>query len=496
MLLRIVKVAQSLTICQKPLALDNMSCYYLGVKQKFCKGEVRMKKIILTSLFSIILIASMTFCANADEVISVYVNGYKVEFDVQPQLIKDRTMVPMRKIFEAMGANIQWDETTQTVTAKKSYAEGKYNIVEMQIDNNIMKKDGTDIVLDVPPTIIDDRTLVPVRAVSEAFNAEVQWSERNNSVVIGTGNYKLYKDYYNIPDFGDFFNIALSSSQYNDITYTESFQYSTPVSKLENFNLEAYANILSGMGWNVYEHPDDALSLNFLNLDDPSFIFSINIGLDGDKSNAIFEISIKESMKVFTIDGEIKILPLNQVEQMEENTWGYTFPLAGRSFWIHRDVIIDSENRLGKWPDEKLYDLPSINQITIVDYKENTILYDNAGTGHIKKVIVDLNGQQYIMDTAEFTRLFQDGIWEDSDGTYSADPKSSYGISDYNWDRIQLGLVWIGMSKTELLLAKGTPDDINRTVTDVGTIEQLVYTIGDNMSFYYIQDGVLTGWQD
>lgn len=52
MLLWIVKVAQSLTICRKPLALDNVSCYYLGVKQKFCKGGERLMESNLRDEFN------------------------------------------------------------------------------------------------------------------------------------------------------------------------------------------------------------------------------------------------------------------------------------------------------------------------------------------------------------------------------------------------------------------------------------------------------------
>ncbi len=111
--------------------------------------------------------------------IKVLLNGAEVGFDVHPQTISDRTMVPMRAIFEALGATVEWDGETQTVTSVK----GETNIsLTIGVPGIII--DGTEKALDVAPIVIDGRTLVPVRAVSEAFNLNVDWDETTKTVLI------------------------------------------------------------------------------------------------------------------------------------------------------------------------------------------------------------------------------------------------------------------------------------------------------------------------
>jgi len=116
---------------------------------------------------------------NNDEGIKVLLNGTKLTFDVPPQLINGRTMVPMRKIFEEMGAQVEWDNDTQTVTATKDDI-----IIIMKINNVVISVKGEEITLDVPPQLVDGRTLVPVRAVVEGLGADVQWDGMTQTVII------------------------------------------------------------------------------------------------------------------------------------------------------------------------------------------------------------------------------------------------------------------------------------------------------------------------
>ena len=90
-------------------------------------------------------------------------------------------IVPMRKIFEVLGASVDWSEETSTVTARKDKTE-----ISLTIGSNIMLKNGKKIELDVPAKVINDRTLVPIRAVSEGLGARVEWDEENQAVWIWT----------------------------------------------------------------------------------------------------------------------------------------------------------------------------------------------------------------------------------------------------------------------------------------------------------------------
>lgn len=104
--------------------------------------------------------------------IIVMVDGNKVIFDVQPQIIDGRTMVPVRGIFEALNAIVDWDGSTQTVIAKKDNT-----IIRITINQKSFTKNNESKKLDVPAQIINGRTLVPVRAIGESFDCTVLWDD-------------------------------------------------------------------------------------------------------------------------------------------------------------------------------------------------------------------------------------------------------------------------------------------------------------------------------
>lgn len=113
--------------------------------------------------------------------IRVIVNGKQVAFDQKPVIENGRTLVPMRAIFEALNADVQWDNDTRSVLAEA--ANGTK--ITLMIDSKNMLINGKDmIVLDVPAKIMGSRTMVPLRAVSEAFNCKVDWDGGNRLVTI------------------------------------------------------------------------------------------------------------------------------------------------------------------------------------------------------------------------------------------------------------------------------------------------------------------------
>jgi hypothetical protein len=102
-----------------------------------------------------------------------------VELDVPPTIINDRTMLPLRAIFEALGAMVSWEEETKTVFAIKGDT-----VIAMQIGQDVMYVGGDRIELDSPSVIVEDRTLVPVRAVAEALGNKVEYDEETKTVTI------------------------------------------------------------------------------------------------------------------------------------------------------------------------------------------------------------------------------------------------------------------------------------------------------------------------
>ena len=138
----------------------------------------------MKKLLSILLVITMSlsFCVlnvSAEENIKVIIDITNVKFDVPPTIVNGRTLVPLRAIFEALGATVEWDDATQTVTSEKGETK-----ISLTINSNIMTVNGEEKTLDVPATLIDSRTLVPVRAISESFGLQVGWDGENNIVSI------------------------------------------------------------------------------------------------------------------------------------------------------------------------------------------------------------------------------------------------------------------------------------------------------------------------
>ncbi len=107
---------------------------------------------------------------------SVKVTG----LDQSPVIINDRTFVPMRAVFEALGCQVGWEGDTKTVTVNKDGVE-----VTLVIGNSTMQvnKNGqvSSVALDAAPVIINGRTLLPLRAPAEAFGYSVEWDPETSS---------------------------------------------------------------------------------------------------------------------------------------------------------------------------------------------------------------------------------------------------------------------------------------------------------------------------
>lgn len=181
-----------------------------------------MKKIASLTMVVLLLLGMFAFNVSAQENVSVYIEGEKVEFDVQPQIINGRTMVPMRKIFEQLGATVEWEQTTQTITGKK-----EDTTIIMQIDNNELSVNDNVSTLDVAPIVVDGRTLVPVRAIAESFGIDVLWYGDIETVAIYSDKDSIEKkSFYNLK--GDSVEI--------DVNFEENYLalgWASDISKIE-----------------------------------------------------------------------------------------------------------------------------------------------------------------------------------------------------------------------------------------------------------------------
>ncbi|MEW6183329.1 MAG: copper amine oxidase N-terminal domain-containing protein [Bacillota bacterium] len=144
---------------------------------------VRRLRACTISAFVAILILFAGGIAPAAAAITVKIDGQRLSFglDPSPQIIQGRTLVPLRAIFEALGAEVQWQATTQTVIATKGSTTITLCVGQREALRNTEK-----ITLDVPAMIIKGRTMVPLRFVSEALGTNVSWDGESQTVRIST----------------------------------------------------------------------------------------------------------------------------------------------------------------------------------------------------------------------------------------------------------------------------------------------------------------------
>lgn len=139
-----------------------------------------MKKNLTIFLAFLIYITSILGVA-ADNDITVKIGEQPIVFDVPPQIINNRTMVPMRKIFETLGATVEWNPSTKTIKAEKAHTT-----ITLTIDDPKMSVNDNIVTLDVPACLVNNRTFVPIRAIAEAFKTEVSWDETTKTVSISS----------------------------------------------------------------------------------------------------------------------------------------------------------------------------------------------------------------------------------------------------------------------------------------------------------------------
>ena len=154
-----------------------------------------MKKITsFLLIFTLLFTFCLTGCAAAESnegfTLSMQidnpimtVNGAEKEIDegrgTVPVVINDRTLVPIRAIIEAVGGMVSYDDDTQTV-----FLEYNGDFVTLAIGNTTAYFNETPNTLDVEPTVINERTMLPIRFIAESFKFNVDWTGETQTITI------------------------------------------------------------------------------------------------------------------------------------------------------------------------------------------------------------------------------------------------------------------------------------------------------------------------
>ena len=121
---------------------------------------------------------------NAEKIHIIIDNTPIEKFNMEPIILNGRTLVPLRDVFEKMNAKVYWDNTERKATIKKDNNE-----VIFQIDNNEAIKNSIDVIkLEVPAKIINNYTMVPLRAISDSLGYNIEWNNNTRTIFITEPN--------------------------------------------------------------------------------------------------------------------------------------------------------------------------------------------------------------------------------------------------------------------------------------------------------------------
>lgn len=257
-----------------------------------------MKRMIM-----LMVILSIAFCINAtsfaEDAINVMIDGNYIEFDVAPRIFDGRTMVPIRTIFEKMGATVEWNSDTNSAICTKGNT-----VVKMTVDNMGIDVNNYIIWMDIPPFIRDGSILAPARYVAEAFGADVKWDEANSTVVITTTPQSVLSGKIIVVDAGHGINSSTKKEPIapNSSETKRAFVSGTSGARQseEQLNLSVskkLQKILESKGATVYmtrtEHKTDvsnidrAVFANNLGAD-----ISVKIHADGNNNKSVHGVSV------------------------------------------------------------------------------------------------------------------------------------------------------------------------------------------------------------
>jgi hypothetical protein len=113
--------------------------------------------------------------------VSVSIDGVEQRYEQMPVIVDGSTLTPLRAIFEAMGARVTWEASTQTATGIKGGTT-----VQLTIGSSAALVNGKSVKLDQPAALINGYTMAPARFIGEAFGGKVEWEGKTRTVVIKT----------------------------------------------------------------------------------------------------------------------------------------------------------------------------------------------------------------------------------------------------------------------------------------------------------------------
>ncbi|MGN1318014.1 MAG: copper amine oxidase N-terminal domain-containing protein [Lachnospirales bacterium] len=185
-----------------------------------------MKKRLSVFLAACLAIGAISVPVCAEESvnseINIVVSGSAITCDQPPVIVSDRVLIPLRAVGEAVGADVNWNGEEKSIAVTKGD-----KVITCKIGDMFLTSDNTNIDLDVPAQIINERTMVPLRAIAEAFDLNVEWDSNSKTVAI---NYNVQIE-ENIAEDATVEVTTELSEEVSNLVVEETVEATTEVSK-------------------------------------------------------------------------------------------------------------------------------------------------------------------------------------------------------------------------------------------------------------------------
>ncbi len=220
------------------------------------------------------------------EGVSIKLNDNFLYSDVPPTIINDRTLIPMRALLEALGADVTWDEATATATA-----ENKTTKLVITENQRTVYVNDAPVELDVPAMIINGRFMIPVRFVSESLGADVEWKEKGQIVkisaeVVTKQSAQAYAQNWDFPYAIPIVRATQSGDDGTGNTIQNSFDASVSTRWAVQGTEDSDA-------WGIYDlgsvYSLDKIRIAFMQGDVRTYTFDIAVSEDGDNYTTVLE---------------------------------------------------------------------------------------------------------------------------------------------------------------------------------------------------------------
>lgn len=416
-----------------------------------------MKKFKIFLLTFMLTVMSFSFQVIAFDNINILYNGTNLSNNVPVKSENGITYISIGDLCNYFGGISNYNSSTKILTVQYGVDYGVENNFEhenviynfsvgkneyqerMYTSDNIVNNNV--FWLKYAPKLIENRVMLSTEDVSNLFSYTISMNYSTNSLVINDG-YSWHNTIWN-----------------NDAKF-KSLMDQTP-------------NV-----YNAVTHEECNRILYF----------------DESTGTSYSNNKVSDKVPLYSDDGRIRYTLKSEVEAYKKVGWYETCPLINKTVWLSKNALPygDFEPTSAYMLGRNEWRLDTITGFNSWDLKKI-----NENQYKIKEFYFWENHKQVSIDTDtlltgvdRIVRNYLVASWEN--------PKTCYGVSNYEWNRIQSGdYIWVGMSKTAYWLAgHGYPDNINTYNSYYGTMEQFVYEYVRSTEYYYFINGYLSDWQD